>query len=128
MHGRQLRSNVIKSAVLLAVGLGLALAARRNYPSSGWHLAADILFAQATVFLVWGLIHLLGNMHMFTSFTWGFKSFHKLIQGKQDNAKKMKDDYLAYRSSRNHHRDVPYALIGSAVLLALSILCSLMVA
>lgn len=126
MSKKKLRGYIIEFVLLLAAGLALAMGVYRNDPSTGWVLASNVFFCTSCVFIFWGMIHLLGNMHMFTSFTWGFKSFHKLLQNKQDRAEKSKEDYLAYRSSRPHHNDVPFVLIAGAIQLGLSLACSLL--
>ena len=112
--------------VLLIIGAvpGVYLGIRRSSP---WlTFAADLVFAQASVFLVWGIIHQLGNMRAFTSFTWGLKSLRRLIANKPMKSSHAKDEYLKYRNERPVHNDVSMLMICCGVLMALAIVLSVL--
>ena len=120
------KGTVLTAVILLILGAGLVLFARRGQELSAMVWAGDILFGQASVLLVWGFCLQLGNAHMFTSFTYSFHQIHRLFRNKQQKSAEMKEDYLAYRNSRRHHDDVPVFLIAGCVLLAASVLLSLL--
>jgi len=88
------------------------------------HLPSDILFGMASAVLFWAMVCSLGNLHMFTSFTYGFKQLHALLRGNQKNSAEMKEDYLAYRESRPVHDNTGLVFAAGAVLLALSLALS----
>lgn len=111
------------AAVLALVGLLLTWLTYRG--ARGITLAADALFCEATVFLVWGVIHRLGNARMFASLTWGFHCVHRLLRREERRSQEMKEDYLAYRASRSHYDDVAASLALAAALGGLSLLLSL---
>ena len=121
------RRLVITLVVLLALGTALALLVRREQSVSLPVLLADVLFSQASVVVIYGLWLQLGNMHMFTSFTYSFKSLHRLVRGSQMRGTEMKEDFLAYRKSRPHHDEAGVILIFGAVLLVISIVMSMVV-
>lgn len=126
MNRRGARNFAITAAVLLALGAALSRVPRPGMSTGGAALASDVLFGQATAFLVWGLIRLLVNMKMFTSFAWGVKSLRKLFRNKAENSAEMKDGYLEYRNSRPHHGDVPALMIAAAALMAASVLVAVL--
>ena len=112
--------------VLLIIGAvpGVYLGIQRSSP---WlTFAADLVFAQASVFLVWGIIHQLGNMRAFASFTWGLKSLRRLIANKPMKSSHAKDEYLKYRNERPVHNDVSMLMICCGVLMALAIVLSVL--
>ena len=109
------RKQLIVSAVLLALGGVLAWLTRSGRTLTALGTASDVLFCQGSVLLVWGIVLMLGNVHAFTSFSYGFRSFHRLVQGRQLKGTEMKEDYLRYRQSRPHHDDAPFYLVLAAV-------------
>ncbi len=113
--------------VLLVIGAipGVYLGIRRSSPPLTF--AADLVFAQASVFLIWGLIRLLGNMRAFTSFTWGLKSLRRLIANRSMKSSHAKDEYLKYRNERPVHDDVPMLMICGGILMVLSLVLTVLV-
>ena len=113
------RKLIISLAVLSAIGLATGLYMHRS-GDAGWIVVlADVLFTMGSVIMMWGLVRQLGNLHMFTSTTYGFHRFHDLFRGKQMKGSEMKEDYLSYRESRPSHPEAkPLILIGAAVLAA----------
>ena len=118
MHRVGAKEFAATAAALLIAGGVLAAFARRG--ATGAALASDVLFAQGSAFLAWGIVRTLVNLRMFTSFSWGVKSLKKLYRGRQETSAEMKDGYLKYRSSRPTHADAPLLLICAAVLLLAS--------
>ena len=84
------------AAALFVVGLALAFVLKNNSGSTGLVFVSDAFFSIAMVFLIWGLIHMVGNMNVFASMIYGTKCLVKLIRGKQDSAQTVKDGYLEY--------------------------------
>ena len=114
----------VSLAVLSAIGLVAGLYVHRSDGARWIVVLADVLFTMGSVILMWGLVRQLGNLHMFTSTTYGFHRFHDLFRGKQMKGNEMKEDYLSYRESRpNHPEAKPLILIG-AVVLAVSVVVS----
>ena len=109
------------AAVLTAAALAFVLIRGQGTALTGAVLISDVCFALGMAYLIWGMIGLLGNLHMFTSFTYGVKSAKRLFRGERVNAREAKEDYLAYRNSRRHHDDVPFLLGVGAVLMMLSV-------
>lgn len=124
MTQRERKRFLITAAVLLALGAAVPLCAARR--AQGLALASDVLFAQASLFLVWGLIRHLVNMRMFTSAAWGVKSLRRLWQGRAESAQEMKDGYLHYRNTRPRHADAKPLLCVAAALMLLSALLAVM--
>lgn len=122
----QRKGLLITVAVLLLAGAGLAVTARMGRAVTWQVMAADILFSQASLILIWGMVRLLGNMRMFTSTAYSFRRFHDLLRGKLMKSSQMKDDYLRYRESRPYHPDARYLLAIGAVLMAVSVAVSFM--
>lgn len=116
-----------KTAAVLALA-GVLLTWLTYRGARGITLAADALFCEATVFLVWGVFHRLGNVRMFASLTWGFHCVHRLLRREERRSEEMKEDYLAYRASRPRHDDVAASLALAAVLGGLSLLLSCLAA
>lgn len=85
----------------------------------GLVLVSDGLFAEASVFFIAGMVGLLGNLRMFTSVSWGIKTFKKIFRDEKDLPGG--DDYVAYRQSRKRHEDAPVLLLIAAGLAALSL-------
>ncbi len=114
------------AVVLLIIGAvpGVYLGIQRS--SAPLTFAADLVFAQASVFLVWGIIHQLGNMRAFTSFTWGLKSLRRLIANRPIKSSHAKDEYLKYRNERPTHNDVGLLMICCGVLMVLAIILSML--
>lgn len=118
MSPRERRNLMITLAVLLVLGAAAGFLMPRLGETPWQTIAADILFIQATLILVWGLIRLLGNMRAFTSVSYSFRRFHELLRGKQMKSSAMKDDYLTYRQNRPYHSDaLPLLIIGAALVI-----------
>lgn len=115
-----------KTAVVLLV-VGVVLFIIRQLYRGVWGLVflSDLLFTVAMVYLIWGLIHTIGNMDMFASLIWGTKCLVRLIRGKQDSSQRMRDGYLEYVQSRRRHTDVPMLMVLAAGFFILSLLASL---
>ena len=127
MQQRQLWRSFWKTAlVLLVIGAvpGVYLGIRRSSPVLTF--AADLVFAQASVFLIWGLIRLLGNMRAFTSFTWGLKSLRRLIANRPMKSSHAKDEYLKYRNERPVHSDVSMLMICGGILMVLALVLTVL--
>lgn len=114
------------AAVLTAAALAFVWIRGKSAAVTGAVLISDVCFALGMAYLIWGMIGLLGNLHMFTSFTYGVKSVKRLFRGERMNPGEAKEDYLTYRSSRRHHDDVPFLLGVGAVLMMLSVAAALL--
>lgn len=114
------------TAVLTALALAAVWMRGRSAALTGAMLISDLCFAEGMAFLIWGTVCLLGNVHMFTSFTYGVKYMKRLFRGERADARTAKDDYLTYRSSRRHHDDVPFLLGVGAVCMMLSVASALL--
>lgn len=115
------------AAILTAVALACVWIRGHGAALAGAMLISDVCFALGMAFLIWGVICLLGNVHMFTSFTYGMKYMKRLFRGERMKAREAKEDYLTYRSSRRHHDDVPFLLGVGAVCMMLSVAAAFMV-
>ena len=105
---RRYKGLMIECVILTAAGVVLARLTGSLSP-------ADVFFALASVFMMWGIVRVLGNMHAFTMVTWSFKRLHRMTQGEKLPADKQKDAYLEYRESRPHHDDAVWLLVIAAV-------------
>ncbi|MBQ9306506.1 MAG: DUF3899 domain-containing protein [Clostridia bacterium] len=86
---------------------------------------SDLFFTECMVFLAIGVIRLLGNMHAFTSASYGFRFVHKIFRNEQKNfgdAQKAKDEYLKYREEKPQHPEAKDYMILSLIFLVLSLL------
>lgn len=113
------------AAVLAVIGLVPALLIRSRIRTAPLTFAADLLFTESSVFFLWGLIRLLGNLRAFTSFTWSVKTLRTLLKNgstKHTSAQ----DYLAYRESRPVHDDVKALLLTAGALLAVSVVLTIL--
>ena len=125
LEAKRRRTQRLKTAgVLTAAALACVGIRGRGAALTGAMLISDVCFALGMAFLIWGMICLLGNVHMFTSFTYGVKYVKRLFRGERMNAREAKDDYLTYRSSRRHHDDVPFLFCVGAVCMMLSIVAA----
>lgn len=112
-----------KTAVILfVVGLALSFVLKNNSGSLGLVFLSDMFFSVAMVFLIWGLIHLVGNMHVFASLIYGTKCLARMIRGKRDSSQTVKEGYLEYLKTRRHHTDIPMLMVFAAGFLILSVL------
>ena len=111
--------------LLLAGALpGIVVSVKR--PASTLTVLADVTFSQASLFLLWGLMHLLGNLHVFTSFTYGMRKLRELIANRQRPSAHAKDDYLHYRNARPHHNDVKQLMTCAGILVVVSLVFTLL--
>lgn len=119
---RELRNRLIGAAVLLLIGGAAAYAVHsiNGAALDKANLPSDVLFAQASVTLLWAFIRLIGNFHVFTFASYGFKQIHAVMTGKPKRGSEMKEDYLAYRNSRPVHTDAGFFGIIGVALLVLS--------
>ena len=109
--------------LLLAGALpGIVVSVKR--PASTLTVLADVTFSQASLFLLWGLMHLLGNLHALTSFTYGVRKLRELIANRQRPSAHAKD--LHYRDARPHHNDVKQLMTCSAILVVVSLVFTLL--
>ena len=83
---------------------------------------SDAFFSIAMVFLIWGLIHMVGNMNVFASMIYGTKCLVKLIRGKQDSSQTVKDGYLEYLKTRRRHTDIVMVMLFAGGFFVLSVL------
>lgn len=120
MKAHRKRRFFIALLIPLAIGAAAACAQHGMHLEPGAAFASDLLFAQGSAFLVWGIARLLGNMKMFASFTWSFKLFHKLIRGETVSSAKSRDAYLEYRNALPRRGGAALLLGIAALLLALS--------
>ena len=128
LEAKRRRVHRIKTAAALTAAALVCVWIRgQGVALTGAMLISDVCFALGMAFLIWGMIGLLGNLHMFTSSTYGVKAMKRLFRGDRMNAREAKDDYLTYRSSRRHHDDVPFLLGVGAVCMMLSVAAALMV-
>ena len=110
------------AAVLFVVGVALAFVLKNNSGSTGLVFVSDAFFSIAMVFLIWGLIHMVGNMNVFASMIYGTKCLVKLIRGKQDSSQTVKEGYLEYLKTRRRHSDIPMLMLFAGGFFVLSVL------
>ena len=110
------------AAALFVVGVALAFVLKNNSGSTGLVFVSDAFFSIAMVFLIWGLIHMVGNMNVFASMIYGTKCLVKLIRGKQDSSQTVKDGYLEYLKTRRRHSDIPMLMLFAGGFFVLSVL------
>ncbi len=110
------------AAALFVVGVALAFVLKNNSGSTGLVFVSDAFFSIAMVFLIWGLIHMVGNMNVFASMIYGTKCLVKLIRGKQDSSQTVKDGYLEYLKTRRRHSDIPMLMLFAGGFFVLSAL------
>lgn len=110
------------AAALFVVGVALAFVLKNNSGSTGLVFVSDAFFSIAMVFLIWGLIHMVGNMNVFASMIYGTKCLVKLIRGKQDSSQTVKEGYLEYLKTRRRHSDIPMLLLFAGGFFVLSVL------
>lgn len=110
------------AAALFVVGLALAFVLKNNSGSTGLVFVSDAFFSIAMVFLIWGLIHMVGNMNVFASMIYGTKCLVKLIRGKQDSSQTVKEGYLEYLKTRRRHSDIPMLMLFAGGFFVLSVL------
>lgn len=128
LEAKRRRMQRLKTAATLTVVALVCVWIRgQGVVVTGAMLVSDVCFALGMAFLIWGMIGLLGNVHMFTSFTYGMKSMKRLFRGERMKALEAKEDYLTYRSSRRRHDDVPFLLGVGAVCLLLSVAAAFLV-
>lgn len=110
------------AAALFVVGVALAFVLKNNSGSTGLVFVSDAFFSIAMVFLIWGLIHMVGNMNVFASMIYGTKCLVKLIRGKQDSSQTVKEGYLEYLKARRRHTDIVMLMLFAGGFFVLSIL------
>ena len=110
------------AAALFVVGVALAFVLKNNSGSTGLVFVSDAFFFIAMVFLIWGLIHMVGNMNVFASMIYGTKCLVKLIRGKQDSSQTVKEGYLEYLKARRRHSDIPMLMLFAGGFFVLSVL------
>lgn len=110
------------AAALFVVGVALAFVLKNNSGSTGLVFVSDAFFSIAMVFLIWGLIHMVGNMNVFASMIYGTKCLVKLIRGKQDSSQTVKEGYLEYLKARRRHSDIPMLMLFAGGFFVLSVL------
>lgn len=110
------------AAALFVVGVALAFVLKNNSGSAGFVFVSDAFFSIAMVFLIWGLIHMVGNMNVFASMIYGTKCLVKLIRGKQDSSQTVKEGYLEYLKTRRRHSDIPMLMLFAGGFFVLSVL------
>ena len=110
------------AAALFVVGVALAFVLKNNSGSTGLVFVSDAFFSIAMVFLIWGLIHMVGNMNVFASMIYGTKCLVKLIRGKQDSSQTVKEGYLEYLKTRRRHSDIPMLMLFAGGFFVLSAL------
>ena len=114
------------AAALTAAALACVWIRGQAVALTGAMLISDVCFALGMAYHICGMIGLLGNVHMFTSFTYGVKYMKRLFRGERMTAREAKEDYLTYRSTRRHHDDVPLLLGVGVVCMMLSVAAALM--
>lgn len=110
------------AAALFVVGVALAFVLKNNSGSTGLVFVSDAFFSIAMVFLIWGLIHMVGNMNVFASMIYGTKCLVKLIRGKQDSSQTVKEGYLEYLKARRRHTDIVMLMLFAGGFFVLSVL------
>ena len=110
------------AAALFVVGVALAFVLKNNSGSTGLVFVSDAFFSIAMVFLIWGLIHMVGNMNVFASMIYGTKCLVKLIRGKQDSSQTVKEGYLEYLKTRRRHTDIVMVMLFAGGFFVLSVL------
>lgn len=110
------------AAALFVVGVALAFVLKNNSGSTGLVFVSDAFFSIAMVFLIWGLIHMVGNMNVFASMIYGTKCLVKLIRRKQDSSQTVKEGYLEYLKARRRHTDIVMLMLFAGGFFVLSVL------
>ena len=110
------------AAALFVVGVALAFVLKNNSGSTGLVFVSDASFSVAMEFLIWGLIHMVGNMNVFASMIYGTKCLVKLIRGKQDSSQTVKEGYLEYLKTRRRHTDIVMVMLFAGGFFVLSVL------
>ena len=111
----------LKAVILFTIGAVFSIFARQSKSVPALIILVDMLFSAGMVFLILGLIHMVGNANMFASTTYSFKTIKELFRGQMQKAEDMKEDYLEYRSTRKTYDDVPHLMISALILMALSV-------
>ena len=125
-----LKENWKTAVILLIIGLTLSFLLMAGSMAFDWVTVANVTFIVGMVYLVWGMIHLIGNMNVFASMVFGLRTLKNIFFGKRSRdpvERKLtgNEEYLEYLESRPHHGDVPMMLILAVIFIALSVLASL---
>ena len=115
------RSFRITSLILFVIGLALGIWQGVSRQSPVLIFLSDLCFSEAMVFLVFGIIRLLGNMHVFTSAAYSFRFVHRIFRNQKVSGEKSRDEYWKYRESRTNHLEAKGYLILAAGFLVLSV-------
>ena len=126
MNAWKTRSFRITALVLFLIGLALEIWQSSVQGTLGLNsvFLSDLLFAEFMVFMIFGLIRLLGNMRAFTAASYSFTFVHRLFRNEKTvykNAQDAKDDYYNYRESKPVHEDAKNYLFLAGLFLLLSL-------
>ena len=119
-----LKGTGFKKSFLIIFLLGLAAGIYRGIASQSplFLFLSDLFFTEFLFFFVVGTVHLLGNVHAFSSASYGFRFVHRLFRNQPvPGAGEAKDDFLAYRQSRPKHPQAGYELAAAGIFLLLSV-------
>lgn len=117
-----------KAVAIIALGLLVSFLMGNNYGTAGGIFISDALFTIGMAFFFWGLIHLIGNMGMFTSLKYGAKCLLRVITNRKPASGEMRDGYIEYAKSRPRHEDVPVMMLFTAGFISLSVIAAFVVA
>ena len=121
MNILKIRSFRITSLVLFVIGLALGLWQGISRQSPVLVFLSDLFFSETMVFLVFGIICVLGNVHAFTSASYSFRFIHRIFRNQRVSGEKSRDEYMKYRESRPTHPEAKGYLILAAIFLVLSL-------
>ncbi len=116
------RSFRITIIVLFVVGLGIGVWQGVSRASSAFVFVSDLFFSEFLVFLLFGVIRMLGNMRAFTSAAYSFRFVHRLFRNQKVSGKESQEEYRKYRESRAEHPEAKWYLIFACAFLALSLI------
>lgn len=109
-------------AAIIAVGIAVAVLMKNRNGTAADVFITDLFFTIGTLFFFLGLLHLIGNMGMFTSLKYGARSLYRIVTNRKVLPGEMQDGYIEYAKSRPKHKDVPMMMLFTAGFFALSIL------
>ena len=116
------RSFRIASIVLFIIGLGISIwqGITRNSPLLVW--ISDLFVTEFLLFLLYGILRTLRNMHAFAFAAYSFRFVHRLFRNQKVSGKDSPDEYRQYLESRPQHPEAKGFLVLAAAFLILSLI------
>ena len=115
-----------KMAFVCVLGIAVSYVIGRGREQTAFVWIINAIFSAGMALLFVGIAHQLTNMHMFTSLSYGVKLLKMIFRNEHKSADDLKNDYIEYRDSRKHHDDVSLYMLCAAILIAISVLLSLL--